>query len=381
MATISEIKGVRGTKYRAQVRIHQNGKLAYSEAQTFAKRWQAEQWADKREAHARAVGDSAPRVLKAERMDDSLGACIIRYVKEFESTAQWQRSKGADLKRLQRYPIASCRLGELTAQALIDHIKRRRADPKCGPATALNDLVWVGVVMRAAQTAWSIECDPNEVTKAREFCAAKKLVGKPGQRDRRPTTDELKALDAFFETQDQGFRADIPMRPIMWFAIYSSRREAEICRILVEDNREDSVVRNGATITKRTGLVRDAKHPREKIGNHRRFVYRDEAWQIMRMQPESTDGRVFPYDSKSVGARFTRACQILGIEDLHFHDLRHEATSRLFELGMDIPEVATHTLHSSWTELKRYAQLDRLPAVYECPFLPAVEKPKKRARG
>jgi integrase len=164
------------------------------------------------------------------------------------------------------------------------------------------------------------------------------------------------------------------MRPILWFAIYSSRREAEICRILAEDNREDSVVRNGVIITKRTGLVRDAKHPREKIGNHRRFVYRDEAWRIMQMQPESADGRIFPYDSKSVGARFTRACQIIGIEDLRFHDLRHEATSRLFELGMDIPEVATHTLHSSWTELKRYAQLDRLPAVYECPFLPVSEK-------
>jgi len=264
---------------------------------------------------------------------------------------------------------------------LIDHIKRRRADPKCGPATALNDLVWIGVVMRAAGTAWNIECRPDEVTRARAFCTAKKLVGKSHQRDRRPTTKELKALDAFFEAQDQSFRTEIPMRLIMWFAIYSSRREAEICRILAEDNQEDSVIRNGVTITKRTGLVRDAKHPREKIGNHRRFVCRAEAWQIMQMQAESADGRIFPYDPKSVGARFTRACQILGIEDLHFHDLRHEATSRLFELGMDIPEVATHTLHTSWKELKRYAQLDRLPAIYECPFLPVADKATMPARG
>jgi hypothetical protein len=33
----------------------------------------------------------------------------------------------------------------------------------------------------------------------------------------------------------------------------------------------------------------------------------------------------FPYDPKSVGAAFTRACHILGIQDLRFHDLRHEA--------------------------------------------------------
>jgi len=47
----------------------------------------------------------------------------------------------------------------------------------------------------------------------------------------------------------------------------------------------------------------------------------------------------------------------LGIEDLHFHDLRHEATSRLFEQGYSIEQVATVTLHESWQELKRYTQL------------------------
>ncbi len=66
---------------------------------------------------------------------------------------------------------------------------------------------------------------------------------------------------------------------------------------------------------------------------------------------------IFPYDPKSVGAAFTRACRILGIKDLRFHDLRHEAASRLFELGYEIHEVAQFTLHDSWNELKRYANL------------------------
>ena len=47
----------------------------------------------------------------------------------------------------------------------------------------------------------------------------------------------------------------------------------------------------------------------------------------------------------------------LGIKDLRFHDLRHEATSRLFERGYQIHEVAQFTLHDSWNELKRYANL------------------------
>lgn len=384
MATITEIKGKKCTKYRAQVRIFQAGKMAYSEAQTFNKRWQAEQWADKREADARVAGEKAPEILHAERMDDALGSCIRRYIEEFKDTAQWQRSKAADLKRLQAYPIASRRLCEITAPVLIDHIKMRRANKKCGPATALNDLVWIGVVMRAAKTAWDIECNTGVVSDAREFCTAKKLTGKGKRRERRPSAQELKRLDEYFAAQDQDWRTEIPMRSIMWFAIYSTRREAEICRLERSDNHEDRVLRDGAVVVKRTGVVRDAKHPREKIGNDRRFVYRPEAWALVALQPESPDGRIFPYDPKSVCSRFTRACQILGIQDLHFHDLRHEGVSRLFELGYDIPEVATYSLHSSWTELKRYAQLDRLPATYECPFLPSEvppAKPRHRASG
>lgn len=48
---------------------------------------------------------------------------------------------------------------------------------------------------------------------------------------------------------------------------------------------------------------------------------------------------------------------VLAIDDLHFHDFRHEATSRLFEAGYDIPEVAQFTLHESWATLKRYTHL------------------------
>jgi integrase len=102
--------------------------------------------------------------------------------------------------------------------------------------------------------------------------------------------------------------------------------------------------------------VRDAKHPTSKDGNHRRFKYTPEAWAIVESQPR-TSAYIFPYDPKSIGAAFTRACHVLGIEDLRFHDLRHEATSQLFERGYQIHEVAQFTLHESWNELKRYTNL------------------------
>jgi integrase len=47
----------------------------------------------------------------------------------------------------------------------------------------------------------------------------------------------------------------------------------------------------------------------------------------------------------------------VGIKDLHFHDLRHEAISRFFELGLSIPEVALISGHRDPRMLFRYTHL------------------------
>lgn len=90
------------------------------------------------------------------------------------------------------------------------------------------------------------------------------------------------------------------MRDIMWFAIHSARREAEICRLEWADNDADA----------RIGLVRDAKHPTAKEGNHRPFKYTSEAWAIAERQPRTSE-YVFPYDPRSIGAAFTRGAASL----------------------------------------------------------------------
>jgi integrase len=47
----------------------------------------------------------------------------------------------------------------------------------------------------------------------------------------------------------------------------------------------------------------------------------------------------------------------VGIEGLRFHDLRHEATSRPFELGLNPMEIAAITGHKTLVMLKRYTHL------------------------
>jgi integrase len=66
------------------------------------------------------------------------------------------------------------------------------------------------------------------------------------------------------------------------------------------------------------------------------------------------DGRVFPITANALKLAFERAVKRAGIEDLHFHDLRHEATSRLAEKLPNVIELAAVTGHKDLRMLKRY---------------------------
>jgi integrase len=63
------------------------------------------------------------------------------------------------------------------------------------------------------------------------------------------------------------------------------------------------------------------------------------------------------YTPRGLSGEFLKLCRRLGIEDLRFHDLRHEATSRLFEKGLNPVEVASITGHKDTRMLMRYTHL------------------------
>lgn len=103
-------------------------------------------------------------------------------------------------------------------------------------------------------------------------------------------------------------------------------------------------------------LVRDMKHPGDKKGNNVHRELPPEALAIVKSMPREEE-RISPYSTDAISAAFTRACKILGIDDLRFHDLRHEGISRLFEIGRTIPQAAAVSGHRSWTSLKRYTHI------------------------
>ena len=68
-------------------------------------------------------------------------------------------------------------------------------------------------------------------------------------------------------------------------------------------------------------------------------------------------GRLFPISSEALQGVWRRTTNKLGINDLRFYDLRHEATNRFFEKGLNVMEVAAITGHKDLRMLQRYTHL------------------------
>ena len=84
--------------------------------------------------------------------------------------------------------------------------------------------------------------------------------------------------------------------------------------------------------------------PFSKNGHSRRIPLSNRAVEILEAR-EQTDARVFPIAANALRLSWKRLIKRAGISDLHFHDLRHEAISRFFELGLTVPEVAAISGH------------------------------------
>lgn len=330
------------TSYTARIRIKENGKIKFTDNRTFDKRADALRWGVKREDELKEPG----AIEREQSKGINVGMLIRRYMHEFGSIDEFGRSKTYDLQRLQKYAIAEIPALKLTSADLIEHVRLRRQEGT-GPATVNNDLVWLRVVFKTARPAWGIPLDLLVIDDAFELCRREKLISRPKQRDRRPTLDELNRLLSHFS---EG-RSKIPMVDIVLFAIFSTRRDSEICRIERQDYNAD----------RKTIKVRNMKDPRKKEGNDMTLHLIDRAVAILERQPVvKGESKFFPYNPKTISANFTRACKILGIKDLRLHDMRHEGISHLFELQMNIPSVAQISGHRTWQNLQRYTHLTEL---------------------
>jgi integrase len=228
---------------------------------------------------------------------------------------------------------------------------KERALEGAGPVTVGIDLGYIKTILSHAAAVHGVVVSTEPIDLARIALGRLGLVGKGNERDRRPTQNELDRIIAALEANG---RQQIPVGRIVQFAVATAMRQDEIARIEWRDFDAEG----------RMLLIRDRKDPRKKKGNDQRIPLLDvsgyDACEIIKEQglfSNSREGRIFPYNGRSVGTAFRRQCRELKIDDLHFHDLRHEGTSRLFEAGFSIEQVALVTGHKDWKMLRRYTHL------------------------
>ena len=94
-----------------------------------------------------------------------------------------------------------------------------------------------------------------------------------------------------------------------------------------------------------------------KNGDNRRAPLSPLAVKIITELTKNKNGRVFSMRKDSISQAFDRCAKRCDIENMRFHDLRHEATSRFFEKGFDIMQVSAITGHKDLAMLKRYTHL------------------------
>lgn len=339
MATFTKLKS---GSWRVQVR--RKGRYV---SETFLRREDARQWATDSERQIDRGGTPSPsRIARLNTFGDLIDLHIDDLNEVGKSLG---RSKAATLEMLKR-ELGSKSMAELDRQKLIK-FGRERAAQGAGPVTVSMDIGAIKLVLSHAAAVHGLNVPVEPVDLARIALKRLGLIGKSNERDRRPTDDELERLFAEF---DGNARLTIPMTRIVKFAVATAMRQEEICRVTWDDfNPRTKML-----------LIRDRKDPREKKGNDQRIpllaVSGYDAMALIEEQRElrnNEEDRIFPYNHRSAGTAFRRACQDLKIEDLHFHDLRHEGTSRLFEAGFIIEQVSLVTGHKDWKMLRRYTHL------------------------
>ncbi|KPN91725.1 tyrosine-type recombinase/integrase [Pseudomonas nunensis] len=353
MATIRARKKADGSvSYTVQIRLKNKGAIVYQECQTFARKQAALAWARKRETELAEPG----AIERANRKGATVKEMIERYLTEMEKVRPLGKTKLATLKAISESYLGKLNDQDINSQVLVEYALWRMGEEggSVQAQTAGNDLAHLGAVLSIARPAWGYAVDPHAMTDARRVLKKLGYNMKSRERDRRPTLDELDKLLTHFEGIQKRRPTSINMLKMTGFALFSTRRQEEITRIQWTDLDEV-----GQRI-----LVRDMKNPGQKIGNDVWCHLPPEAWAILQTMPKVLP-EIFPYSAESVSTSWTRACQILDIENLHFHDLRHDGVSRLFEMDWDIPRVASVSGHRDWNSMRRYTHLRGRGDAYE----------------
>jgi integrase len=320
MATIRKLRG----RWQAMVRR----KGVPPRAKSFDKRSDAEHWARDLEAEAARSGWVADTRL-AERT--TLGELLTRYRDEITPTKRSALTERHRLAGMLRRDICHRVIAKLTSSDLARYRDERLQ--LVAPATVVRELNTISHALDVAQKEWGFWLPRNPAKDVRR-------PKTPRGRTRRLESGEQERL---LDACDRG-RTPL-LRPLIVLALETAMRRGELVGMRWADiDLQRRVVHLQLT---KNGDSRDV--PLSILAT-RTLV-------SLASQPHSSTDPVFPMSGNAVRLAFEHLRVRAAMPGLHFHDLRHEAVSRLFEKGLNIAEVSAISGHKELRMLQRYTHL------------------------
>lgn len=276
-----------------RVRIRKGGVY---ESETFRTKADATAWAARTEAEI-AAG-------KVGRVPDkSFGELLQRYADDVSSTKRGARWELVRINKLKADKIADVRLPKLAAPAVTDWRDRRLKEVSAASVRREWNLLSHACALAVREWHW-LQVNPFQLVKRPD-------EAKP--RDRRPSKEELDAimLALGYSTDEAPATMTARVGAAALFAVETGMRASEICRLTRAD------------LDGRVAHLSDTKN-----GHDRDVPLSVEALRIIGQLPD-TDGPLFGLNTASLDALWRKGCARAMVADLHFHDLRREALTRL----------------------------------------------------
>jgi integrase len=310
----------RNGKWQAQVR-----RLGHrSQTRTFHSRQDALAWA--RDAE-RLFDRSAFMPDQSVLRELTLCHLIDRYSETVTPLKKGRRQELHRLGKLAELDLAQIPLRALSASQFAEYRDKRLVE--VSNQTVRHELNLLRHVLNIAMQEWSVPLLTNPLASIR-------IPPQAIPRDRRLQAGELRHLFAACR------RSRYPsLRPTVLLAIETGMRRGELLAMRWDD----------VHLSNRTIKLRDTKN-----GLNRTVPLTTRACRIFKAL-HCSDATVLSTTESAISQAWNRAIKRAAIEDLHFHDLRHEAISRFFEMGLSVPEVALISGHRDPRMLFRYTHL------------------------
>jgi len=320
---------IRKRTNRWQARITRKGLPEL--CKTFTVREDALKWARSVEREI----DTKSFLLPSKVDNSTLGDLIIRYENEIVPKL---RGAVPELFRLAKInkELGRVKLLSLNPSHIADYRDKRLLSVT--PSTCLRELQSLSAMLNHALREWRYSFE-NPVSSIRKPVANH-------SRTRRLEGDEENRLIRALECRGRrsngqmlGGTRNHWIKPIVQLALVTAMRRGELI----------SLEWKNVNLEKRVAYL-----PMIKNGLSRTVPLSNLACDILRALPRSLTGKVFPISADALKSAFVRACNSAGIFDFHFHDLRHEAISRMARFLPNLIELAAVTGHQDLKMLRRY---------------------------